>query len=299
MNDYVAYGLGLRSELTLPDLQQAPKGFDADVSIVRGPLDAFKEPDNLPDGADGWMLIQPGQGTVYGYPNIARYLVRIGEQVVVDAHPQAEPDLVRHILLGPVLTTLLWQRDLLTLHACVLRMNGRTVAFMGASGEGKSTLANALLARGHTLLSDDVAAIPWRTQPVSVLPGFPRMKVYPEVMRQLGADPDASPPVYSGLPKRAVWAERFAHSASELHAMYVLTSADALDCRPVASAQALLTVMQNAYRPGPLVQHVGRQALMQMCARIVERVPLHALSRPRKLEQLPQLAEFVEQQVAT
>lgn len=57
----------------------------------------------------------------------------------------------------------------LCLHASCVRVDGRVMAFVGASEAGKSTLAWHLVKSGHELISDDL--LPIRFRDVPVVPG--------------------------------------------------------------------------------------------------------------------------------
>jgi serine kinase of HPr protein (carbohydrate metabolism regulator) len=54
---------------------------------------------------------------------------------------------------------LLQQRGRLVLHASAVTVDLGVVAFMGGPGWGKSTMAAAMYARGHSIVADDVTAV--------------------------------------------------------------------------------------------------------------------------------------------
>jgi hypothetical protein len=78
----------------------------------------------------------------------------------VTAHPQASVPLavIEETYARSVLPVVLQSRGTEVLHASAVRAGG-VVAFCGASGIGKSTLAFALSRRGHQLWADDAVAI--------------------------------------------------------------------------------------------------------------------------------------------
>ncbi|MEM7052442.1 MAG: hypothetical protein AAF604_22440 [Acidobacteriota bacterium] len=69
---------------------------------------------------------------------------------------QAPPD---DILLGPPLLLVLTLGSIYTLHASALTMSGRSIAFCGESGAGKSTVAALFARRGWRRLADDQLAV--------------------------------------------------------------------------------------------------------------------------------------------
>ncbi len=71
----------------------------------------------------------------------------------------ADRELLPVILAGQVLATLLMLHGELVLHASAVERSGRTIAFVGNSGGGKSTLAAMLCLDGASLVSDDVLRV--------------------------------------------------------------------------------------------------------------------------------------------
>jgi hypothetical protein len=300
LHRYTAFGLQIDCEWPLPDLlpgEPASKPADVVVARIPVPLPPEQVAAPAPEGHDGWFTTQPGE-TLYVYPGLARFLVRSGSRIEVDSEPGVDEDLVRHVLLGPVVATLLWQRELLALHACVLSIAGRTCAFVANSGDGKSTLASALYVSGHRVLSDDVAVIPWHDDPIRVLPGYPRMKVYPDVLTQVGVSLKDKQPIHSGIDKLAFFAEGLPTAAQPLAAIYQLAAGATERVERLALPQALLVLMSFCYRPQQQAACVGTRELMQRCARVSERVPVFRLERPRDLDRLSELSRFVANHVA-
>jgi hypothetical protein len=296
---YTAFGLQIDCSWELPDLSPGEPGSGmADVTIASVPITPPPAPVNIVErNADGWFTTQPGD-TLYVYPGLARYRVLHGSRIEVDADAGVDEALVRHVLLGPVMATLLWQRELLVLHAGVISVGGRTCAFMANSGEGKSTLSSALYARGHRMLSDDVAVLPWNRESIEVLPGYPRMKVYPEVLTQVGVDLEGKPRIHAGIEKLAFMAEGLPQEPQRLDALYLLARGEVEQVRRLALPQALLVLMAQTYRPNQQIAYVGRQELMRRCARVAQILPVFVLERPRDLSRLDLLARFIEAHVA-
>ena len=64
-------------------------------------------------------------------------------------------------------------------------VNGRAVAFLGASTYGKSSLAACFIAAGHRLLTDDTLRLEERDGQWIAYPGPPRLRLLPKVARTL------------------------------------------------------------------------------------------------------------------
>src|SRR5262249_52962005 len=102
-----------------------------------------------------------------------------------------------------VIPRVLHLRGTTCLHASAVLLDGKLLAFSGASGAGKSTIAAALAARGCQLVSDDV--LPLRVTPTCLLagPGLPELRLYPAAAVRLGIDGQAEQPLEGQ--SKAVW----------------------------------------------------------------------------------------------
>lgn len=296
MHRYRVYGLSVESELELPELVAA-LDTPPDVTIRFGSVVV-----GLPPDRDAQSWLETGTNpvrTASVYEAVGRFEVLAGSHIIVDPASAADARLLRHALLGPVLAQLLWQRDLFTLHASVVRVGARHAAFVGASGEGKSTTAAALGARGHALVCDDIAAIPWHERPIRALPGFPRMRLYADTLRSVGADPDALPLVHGLIDKRLQSAPSFVDEPVLLDRIYVLETAHELRAEPLPAREALVEVMKHAYNAYQFAPVVGFQRHMQMAASVAGAVPVFRLLRPKDLKLLPDLVGLVESHLQT
>jgi hypothetical protein len=186
------------------------------------------------------------------------------------------------------------------LHASAVVIDGEAIAFLGAKGQGKSTTAAAVYARGHALLADDIVALDTRhAEGPMVLPGFPLMKLWPEsAASALGDDPERLPRLAPDYDKRARGiTERFANRPVPLKCIYTLDDGIAPAVKSLAPSQAMVPLIAHSY-----AARFGRRLLIGAtatahfldCARLLEWVPVYKLERPRALEQLPTLAQVIE-----
>src|SRR5262245_23686011 len=134
MFSYTAYGLGIHSMLELPEL--VTRETHADAVIRTGPVDSTQPP-----GAGGEDWIWATRDTAcLSFDEAGKYLVRGGNEITIDPPANADPGLIRVMLLGPVMGLLLHQRGFLLLHASSVAIDGGAVAFVAVKGMGKSTL---------------------------------------------------------------------------------------------------------------------------------------------------------------
>jgi HPr Serine kinase C-terminal domain len=169
LHTYRAHGLLVASTVDLP-LPPGRHGSDR-PDLLLGPVREQVVPDGHPPGQllaattrqDGTLLYGLGRDDgrcVLRYPGLCEF---VGDttlsEVAVHLHPGMDPGLVRVLAAGALIAIHLRLRHELVLHASAVRVGGRALAFVGASGMGKSTLAAALCREGHELVSDDVLRI--------------------------------------------------------------------------------------------------------------------------------------------
>ena len=189
-------GITLISEIALPELpliqQQSatPHPVQVRLGAVANHLPGAVELD--PD-----CFATPTQ-YLLNIQGVARYLVTAGREIVVDLAAAAPALDVRGYLLGSIFVVLCQQRGLLPLHASAIAGKSGVVAFLGNSGQGKSTLAAHLAQRGFRVLADDVCLID-ATEPSAamVIPTAPWLKLWRTSLENLGRVADGLDRVFT------------------------------------------------------------------------------------------------------
>jgi hypothetical protein len=202
MSRSTVFGLDVCSQQPIPYLQRSH------ASPTRRVLDVLFDPCEVTDWPPDARLIG-GQRTPDG-----KLAVRI------EAHPRvgfqlSGPRYGRHVLSGDGRRLCCmperaasedWQRffvaqvlpfaaavnGLELLHASAVAFGGRSLALVGRSGAGKTSLALALARLGATLLADDVVALERAADGVLAHPGSPVAGVALAEARRLGARLDDS-----------------------------------------------------------------------------------------------------------
>jgi len=304
---YKVYELSLQSEFAIPELlpdstAQAGRGaFDVKVAFGAIPAD-WQSPTTL--GADGqqesWAERRAeANETLCVFSGVGRYLVRGGHDITVEPEPGVDASLMRHLLLGPVLAHLLWQRGIFTLHSSVVHIHGQYAGFVGVSGEGKSTTAAALEARGHALVCDDIAALTLRDGRHHVLPAFPRIRLYGDSVEGIGDDPERYPWVHPLIAKRSKGVGRFISHAVPLDRLYVLATGDQLAIEPLAPRAAIMELIRHTYYVHQYAPLFGFKQQMEHAAAVVMKVGVFKLTRPKDLALLPELVGLLEAEAKT
>ena len=290
---YFAYGFNIRSPIPLPELLPAGGG-DPGASISVG------EVSYAPARPAPMSCFPVDYETIFFSPEgVGKFLVRGGREITVEPHPGVEERVLRLFLLGPALGILLHQRGSLVLHASSVSVRGTAVAFLGNKGWGKSTMAAALHARGHTLVADDIVSIRHEgdSQP-TVSPGFPQLKLWPDAAAQLGERVESLPLLHPLFDKRARRvADGFSPLPLPLSRIFVLAEGEETSVEPLGPQDALLELVRHTYGAQRLIPK-GDASHFRACARLVSKVPVSRLKRPRSLPRVAEVARLVEEEVS-
>lgn len=290
---YQTYGLHVASTRELPELNAAsPADAPVDVWVEdAAPLGAPKETSESGRAVTLRGSPEPSQDVYLYWTEIGTLRVTGGHRIHVHAHPGVNPSTIRLPLLGVAFGVLLHQRRLLTLHASAVSIGGVAAAFVGWKGAGKSTLAAALQARGHALLTDDVLAL--QPDAWTVHPAFPQIKLREESAAAIGADSlDRLAPALDKYALRDP--DVFCATSAPLEAIFVLTVADRTGARRLSGRHALMNVMAQTYAPRFLGTNGTGPDVFAWCNALAQTVPVVELHRPRDLRRLEESTACVE-----
>lgn len=301
MYRYQAYNLAFTSELLFPEflpLEQRETPCPP-ITIRYGAV-----PADLVDPVGRGVLYQATANQfLLKMDGIARYLVRNGNEIVVQpAEGSLESD-VRVFLLGSCLGALLHQRGVLVLHASGIGTQKGAFLFTGPSGMGKSTLLGELLARGHSMLVDDVCAItPDSAGDPIVQPAYPRTRVWADTAKKLvleTAGMERTRPEMEKFERQVP--EQFWDQPARLRRIYHLTSTnkDELCLDPLPRLQTFGAVLHNTYRHVFLDGLEMRKPHFDLVSAVAGRVGVTRVVRPSGAFKLAELADLIEQDIET
>jgi len=292
---YRVSGLSVASEIVLPGLIAGAAERMPQVTIRRGPV-----PESLPDkSASGptWQIA--GKQFLLRIPDIARFLLNAGSEIVVAPESEEAAADIPIFILGTVFGILLHQREQIVLHASAVRVQGRAVLFCGASGAGKSTLAAALVQRGYPLVTDDVCTltIGGSGAPL-VYPDGRQLKLWAQTIDRLDLAQQRGDRVRKSLEKFYVEPNEAFAEPLALGAVYALREARPPLVPGIEKpnvVDAALVLRRNAYRP-LLVRRLGQRANYFHAATTIANVAgIFYLARALDFAKMPDVIAWLEQ----
>ena len=295
-NTYYLAGLRIVSEIALPSLMACADQSGSSVSIRRARL-----PETLSSVTAVFPEGQCNENEVlFNIPDVARYLIRSGSEILVDQAANSNQGDVAAYLLGTAFGVLCHQRGTYPLHGSAIDIVDGCVAFVGDSGAGKSTLVAALASRGHQVISDDLCVFEAREQGVRVWPGLNRLRLWEDALAALDCDRPGIERELRGLNKYLVPTQpiRNPRNPRSLQRVYQLAAAADSDPTTITRLQGAATVevlMQNIYRVA-IAERMGRKAnLFVTCAAAAREVPVYRFSRPLGFQILPDVLKVLEE----
>ncbi|MGJ5675498.1 MAG: serine kinase [Nostochopsis sp.] len=295
MFSYFAYGVGIQSELPIPEFVPAERGCDVTLHIDNDHTAVDYFPEEVINQL--WSLKLSLEESVVYIKEVAVFLVQGGHKIVVIPAPNASDLLIRFYLVGTVMAILLYQRGLLVLHGSVVNIHDGAVAFLGVSGQGKSSTSAAFLAQGYGFVTDDVAPVTLSTKPATITPGFPQMKLSRESAVALGYDYDSLLILHPDNQKRGYrLTQDFEQTPLPIRRIYVLADDTEFGIEPLNSRDSIMELVRHS-RPTTLYHCGGKSHLLQ-CAALAKEHTIYRLKRPCDLSLLPELVKLVENHIS-
>ena len=290
---YYGCGLPFECELDLPGIPVATSQRPL-VSIRFGNIPTDSE---NPLTGQSWYVGSPNSLRIL-IPDIAEFLVTNGNSIVIQPHQNASDTDLRLFLLGSAFGALLHQRGVLPLHASSVCVDDGYAAFVGNSGDGKSTHAAILHQAGYTLAGDDICPIAFSSRGVSADLGFTRMKLWSTALEFLEIEKDGLE--RSDFDRDKYDVPTFSSAGDRqrpLRGIYVLEYVDntaAVGIQRVTGQTSLPVLLQHTYRYC-FVEPLGlTEQHFWFCMQLAKCVPIYKLRRCRGPEFFSQTVELLK-----
>jgi len=196
---------------------------------------------------------------------------------------ETDPGIVPILLAGTVAAYLLSVGDRLVLHASAVEVHGEAIAFVGYSGQGKTTMATILCAAGYPLVTDDLLPVdPLTYDVVTCTPVTTELRMRPAAEDLLGR-------FSSQVAHRRTADERWAIAPSTTSARQLPLGAvvipipdrdaDAVSGRVLSPAEAALTLARYQRIEG-WVHPVKMRSQFDLISRVADSTPILEVNVP-------------------
>jgi hypothetical protein len=286
---YNVYGLQVSSDKSILEFEPLVEGGRVDIRISWQDIEiypAYNDKDwHFDVGLNQATLCFKGVG-IFHIPDTATILVK--------TEHGADERMVERYLSGVVFAVLLHLRGLVIYHAGSVAMSEtEAIAFIGESGAGKSTLAATLHLRGFSCIADDVSAIKVDFQRIDIIPGFPRLKIDPDMALQQSIPADELCEVHSSEEQIYLSLVKGFHSNTRtLRALFFLGVAPDVSLRKITARQAMIETVRYTL-PSRLLQMTGSSEHFHRCSMIAGTVPAYSLTRTEDISCREMLADMV------
>jgi hypothetical protein len=233
-------------------------------------------------------------------PEVGRFLIRYGNEILVEQAPSANHNELCGYLLGMVFGVLCHQRGITPLHASAVDVSDGCVAFVGESGAGKSTLVAALAAREYEVIADDSCFLQVSNNGiVEGWPGVNQIRLWADSLTALAYDE-------AGFSRAGrIWNKYFipvrpprnpagARRLRRVYQLQVAPTGSPAKVTPLYGAAAIEAIMQNVYRLS-LAEYMGyKPHVFRLCATAADNVPVFRFSRPLGFDLLSKGVDLLE-----
>jgi hypothetical protein len=291
MRLYQLHGYTVASDLHF-HLPAVDRRLDSDLTVRRStePFDLSwtpEEPDLLARAVDErhavrYVLARTPTGYRFRFTDLCDFDIS-GD--LADATwalaPGGDPGVVSILAAGTLMAFKLITAGHLVLHASAVRICGRGLAFIGASGMGKSTMASLMCADGAALITDDLALVTIAGDHALVTPGATESRLRPGAIQltELFTSPTTR---LTSDGRIAVTLPHGGNDALALDAIVIPVPSrehEKLELTALTPAQSLILLTQFPRIPG----WIGGEVLSRQFAllgALVQRVPAYVAVIP-------------------
>jgi hypothetical protein len=252
----------------------------------------------LPDGRTWTRFHRVDSGYLVRFPGLADFeIVAADLRVTCLPTPSVTHETCRHLFLNQILPLVMSRRGHLVFHSSAVEFAGVAIAFVGASGTGKSTLAASFATGGGRFLADDGLVVEQTDKGFRALPSHPSIRLWQDsrdALIESGAE--TAPAVQHTSKARLLAGPTLAHCPRPrmLLAAYFLGdgSARRVTIERMSASEALMEWVRNSFLLDPrdgaiLARHFDRVAGLANSA------ACYRLDYPRRYEELPRIRSAI------
>lgn len=282
---YHAFGLDISSEIELPGILEKDNLKIVDIHIKTGPV-------NLPKNFDksNNYLVQ-NEDVFLWWDEIGKVKISNGEEIIVDVFEES----IIPIILGPVMSLLLYKKGFLVLHGSAIKVDQFAVAFLGYCGFGKSTLAINLYNKGYPLVTDDIVAIKFNENNEAIIfPGYHHVRLSEDSYNNI-KDNENIVPLCSIVGKLFCDASiGFTPEPLKLERIYLLENGDKTKIYNLNSQDNLLDLITHSTAKH-FISSKEQADNLYKCSKLINNIVIKGLKVNHSFTEINELIEVIEQ----
>lgn len=224
------------------------------------PQDALAEPIfhewRQPEDDAAWCEFRRlADGIHLRFPGLADFvIVEQGREVRSIPVPGLDEPTLAHLQQNQVLPLALSAQGIPVFHASGIEIEAAAVAFLGASGRGKSTLATYMALQGAPLITDDGLELEWQDDGYLVKPSHPSVRLWKDSQDVLLQDRLLAAPAVSYTGKARFLVDRqlpLCDSPRPLRRAFFLGEGDTdrIAITPMTAAEAAVEWVKHSFLP--------------------------------------------------
>ncbi len=252
----------------------------------------------FPEGDDFLIFYRTPKKNIMRFCGLADFeMARDGARVTCAPTPETPEATTAHLYFNQVLPLIHGKRGKLAFHGSAVDIRGAAIAFLGAAGRGKSTLAAALAVDGSPFLTDDGLMLERRDKTYEVLPSFASLGLRQDSQDTLlPSDATTVAPVHDTTRQRCVVHAKLPHcnESRPLAAIYFLgeRQVDEIKIRRLKPASAFAGLMQHSFVLD-VEDRAGAHGHFDRVVRFANEAVFFHLDYPRRYERLPSVMRTI------
>lgn len=312
---YRIFNISLDSDIPLPEL---PKTSQADkILYIRSGSQEVR--DNIqPQWFHNWLdandeiCISCGRVNddyFLRFPELAEFLITLSDNFIIYfSEPNIPDETIRHLLLDQVLPRVLGHQGNLILHASAVRLtDGTSIAFLGNSGCGKSTIASSYHNSGAELITDDCLLIDTRQGVIRGIPNYYGLRLFDDSAKAVfSAQPENSPVSHYSDKKRLILHKQdsaVSSSGVPLHAVFLLNNPERqslsskIIVEPVKGSRELITLIEQMFTLDVTDKKLIAQQFKNIGKITSTNLPIYRLQYPHDHTQLAAIRKAISERL--
>lgn len=292
MKHYRVYGLHLISEFDFVQLQEkeAMDITDQTVWIQEGVVpEDYKFEKNCYSSID--------KDVSYLANSTCYMFIEKGKKIIYEKKKNAKLQNLNAYLLGWGIAMICYQRDENAIHCSCIEKDNKAIMISGTSGIGKSSVTEALLKKGYSLVADDMTVVKIEEDGKAyATPSFPYQKLCRELAMQSDCSEEERIYIDENKDKFLIpYKAKFTEKPVPIQALILLgySKDDKIQTGTVEGVQKLSACLEALFLKGLLKEKLYTPKVVASCLELASKIPIYYILRPRKADTRKEVIENI------